>query len=143
MEKMVDRLTLSDRSRLMSRVSGKDTKPEIAVRQALHRAGFRFRLHRKDLPGTPDIVLPRYGIVVQIHGCFWHGHDCKRGRLPDSNSEFWRAKILRNRQRDEANEQALRERGWSVLSLWQCELKLGLSELLERLESAKNRLASG
>jgi len=102
----------------MSRVGGKNTKPEIFVRSALHRHGFRFRLHRGDLPGRPDIVLPRYRIAVLVHGCFWHGHDCPRGRRPTSNADFWNAKIDGNIARDAANRRKLKECGWLSFLIW-------------------------
>src|SRR5271166_412112 len=110
----------------MSRVKGRNTKPELAVRSALHRAGFRFRLHQRDLPGHPDIVLAKFKTAIFVHGCFWHGHDCARGKLPTSNEAFWATKIAGNVQRDQANSETLRELGWSVITIWEC----GLSEKL-------------
>ncbi len=107
----------------MARVRQKNTKPEVKLRQWLHAAGYRFRLHRKDLPGTPDIVLPRYRTAVFVHGCFWHGHDCRAGRLPSSNTAFWEAKISRNQSRDAIAEERLRTLGWIPLTVWECELK--------------------
>ena len=118
----------------MSRVRNKNTGPELAVRRALHAAGFRFRLHRRDLPGRPDIVLPRYRTAVFVHGCFWHGHACRRGALPQDNAEFWSEKIDRNRARDATAVEALVLAGWSVETIWQCQLKQGLEPLLERLK---------
>jgi DNA mismatch endonuclease (patch repair protein) len=107
------------RSEIMSRVRGKHTKPEMTIRLELHARGYRYRLHRKDLPGTPDIVLPRHRAVIDVRGCFWHGHpDC--GRRPKTRQEFWNAKIDRNRARDQANERALMEAGWRVLVVWEC-----------------------
>src|SRR5271157_2151848 len=96
--------TAAERSAMMSRIRSKDTKPEILVRKALHRLGFRFRLHIPDLPGHPDIVLPKFGTIIQVKGCFWHGHTCRDGRLPKSNREYWVPKLLRNKERDIANE---------------------------------------
>ena len=111
------------RSRIMRAVKGQDTKPELLVRSALHRSGFRFRLHRKDLPGKPDLVFPGRRKVVFVHGCFWHGHNCKRGaRAPKNNAEYWRSKIERNRARDERNREALNSAGWKVGTVWECEL---------------------
>jgi DNA mismatch endonuclease (patch repair protein) len=108
----------------MRQVRGRDTKPELFVRRWLHREGFRFRLHRADLPGKPDIVLPRYGVVIFVHGCFWHGHNgCRRSALPTSNREYWEAKITRNVERDQHNQRRLRRLGWRVISLWECRLK--------------------
>ena len=107
------------RSENMSRVKSRDTKPEILVRRGLHARGFRFRVHRTDLPGRPDLVLPRWNAVMQIHGCYWHGHDCL-GRAPKTNTEYWGPKITRNRRRDVRNEAALRHAGWRVLIVWEC-----------------------
>jgi DNA mismatch endonuclease, patch repair protein len=107
----------------MSRVKGKDTTPERAVRSMLHAMGYRFRLHRKDLPGKPDIVFGPRKKIVFIHGCFWHGHNCPKGRLPKSNGAFWRDKIEKNRARDKRNVRRLRALGWRVLTIWQCRLK--------------------
>ena len=113
-----------ERSRIMSRVKGTDTQPEKIVRSQLHHLGFRFRLHRKDLPGKPDIVLPRYHKVVFVHGCFWHGHPgCPRAARPTSNSAFWEKKLTRNAERDAANLDKLEALGWDVLIVWQCETK--------------------
>lgn len=107
----------------MSRIRGKDTAPELIVRRLLHRLGYRFRLHRKDLPGTPDIVLPGRRIAIFVHGCFWHAHGCKIGRPPKSRPEFWEPKLRRNRERDAENTDALARRGWTVLTVWQCETR--------------------
>src|SRR5271170_4404133 len=104
-----------DRSAIMRSVKSKDTGPEIAVRQFIHHLGYRFRLHRKSLPGTPDIVFPRLRKAVFVHGCFWHGHSCARGdRIPKNNREYWTSKILRNRVRDKLNRKLLQTQGWSV-----------------------------
>ena len=112
-----------ERSRIMSAIRGKDTRPEMAVRRFLHASGLRYGLHRKDLPGRPDLVLPRHGAVVFVHGCFWHGHGCPAGRLPRTRTEWWRAKIERNRARDAAQACALRSAGWRVFEAWECDLK--------------------
>lgn len=106
----------------MSGIRGKDTKPELAIRSALHRAGFRFRLHRKDLPGRPDLVFPRHDAVLFVHGCFWHGHDCHLFRWPKSREDFWREKIGKNITRDQAQYQALADSGWRVGTIWECAL---------------------
>jgi DNA mismatch endonuclease (patch repair protein) len=119
----------------MGRVKGKNTKPEMKVRRLAHALGYRFRLHRKDLPGSPDLVFPGRGKVIFVHGCFWHGHDCARGsRQPRQNADYWRAKIARNVQRDARSAEALQDQGWSVLTLWECELKdaEALSDRLQR-----------
>nr|WP_290749252.1 very short patch repair endonuclease [Amaricoccus sp.] len=112
------------RSRTMRAVRGRDTGPEMAVRRLLHAMGYRFRLHRADLPGTPDLVFPGRRAAVFVHGCFWHGHDCARGaRAPRRNAEYWAAKIERNRARDAAAAAALAAGGWRSLVVWECGLR--------------------
>lgn len=112
------------RSRVMRAVRGKDTGPELAVRKALTRLGARYRLHRKDLPGKPDIVLPGRRLAIFVHGCFWHGHDCARGsRVPKTNVDYWTAKVGRNVERDARSREALAALGWRVETLWECDLK--------------------
>ena len=118
----------------MARVHSENTSPELAVRKALHAAGFRFRLHRKDLPGKPDVVLPRFKTVVLINGCLWHGHQCERFRWPVANADYWRTKIQRTIDRDEANSDELESLGWKVLTVWDCELKSGVSAMLTELQ---------
>lgn len=116
-------VTPEDRRRMQS-VRHRDTEPELRVRRVLHAMGYRFRLHRKDLPGTPDIVLPRYRKIVLVHGCFWHGHDgCKRATRPINNADAWAAKIKGNIWRDKQNLDALRAGGWGVLVVWECEVR--------------------
>lgn len=110
------------RRKLMARVRNRHTGPERAFRSALHRRGLRFRLHPKGLPGTPDFVLPKYRTAVFVHGCFWHGHDCPRGRAPATNRDFWEAKRERNRARDAAAEAALAALGWKVVVVWTCRI---------------------
>ena len=106
----------------MSRIRGKDTTPELAVRSALHRLGYRFRLHRRDLPGRPDIVLPKYGTVIFVHGCFWHRHArCKYAYTPKSRVEFWHHKFQQNVERDRRVQRELRRLGWKVIVVWECE----------------------
>ncbi len=108
----------------MSHVRGKDTKPEVMVRKFLFTQGFRYRLYRKDLPGKPDIVLPKYKTVIFINGCFWHGHSgCKSATIPEANHDFWLAKISGNIERDKSNHAKLFELGWKVIEIWQCKLK--------------------
>ena len=120
----MDKLTSEQRSNCMSRIRGKNTKPEILVRQGLHARGFRFRLHNRHLPGSPDIVLPKYGVVIMVNGCFWHGHKgCRYATVPKSNVEFWTAKIERNRRRDQVTEAHLTALGWHVITVWECELR--------------------
>ena len=120
---MVDNLTPEARSERMSKIGGRHTAPEMIVRRMVHALGFRFRLHQKGLPGSPDLVFARHKKVLFVHGCYWHGHGCKIGKLPKSNVEFWRDKILKNRARDARNLRELRELGWSVHEVWQCETK--------------------
>ncbi|MEQ1901376.1 MAG: very short patch repair endonuclease [Devosia sp.] len=122
--RLVDRLTPRARTSLMRNVKGKNTTPELMVRRMLHRAGYRFRLHRADLPGKPDIVLPARRRIVLVNGCFWHGHDCRYGRLPKSRLEFWGPKIEGNRARDARNLSDLKAAGWRVLVVWQCETRV-------------------
>ncbi|CAK0753874.1 Type II nicking enzyme V.XorIIP [Azospirillaceae bacterium] len=112
------------RRRTMRAVKSKDTGPELLTRRMLHAMGYRFRLHRRDLPGVPDLVFSGRKKLIFIHGCFWHGHDCRRGaRQPKENAEYWRAKIARNQERDSINTRLLLEMGWKVLAVWECELK--------------------
>lgn len=121
---MADRYTPQQRSRMMSSVKSTNTKPEIKVRKWLHANGLRFRLHRKDLPGKPDIVLPRLKTVILVHGCFWHQHPgCSKATLPASNREFWADKLARNVERDTQTKEKLAELGWRVIEVWECELK--------------------
>ena len=120
----------------MRRVKGKDTSPELKVRKALTALGARYRLHRKDLPGKPDVVLPGRRLAIFVHGCFWHGHDCARGaRVPKQNRDYWLGKVGRNRTRDAASREALAALGWRVETIWECELKdaATLARRLERL----------
>jgi DNA mismatch endonuclease, patch repair protein len=119
----VDTLSAARRSWNMSRVKGRDTTPELLVRRLLCSQGYRYRLHRSDLPGNPDIVFPSRRKVIFVHGCFWHGHSCPRGRAPSSNREFWVRKIAKNKARDRKNLRALRKLQWEELTLWECELK--------------------
>jgi DNA mismatch endonuclease (patch repair protein) len=119
---MVDRLSGQQRSQNMAAVRSIDTSPERAVRSLLHQLGLRFRLHQRSLPGTPDIILKRHATVVFVHGCFWHGHACPRGRAPDTRPEFWLPKLRLNRERDLENAKRLRALGWRVLTVWECEL---------------------
>ena len=120
----------------MSRIRGKNTKPEILVRKGLHARGFRFRLQDRRLPGRPDVVLPKYGVAIMVNGCFWHGHKgCRYATRPKTNEEFWEAKIARNRHRDEVTTAHLEALGWQVITVWECELRknAGLNERLDAL----------
>lgn len=121
---MTDVFDAQKRSAVMAQVRGKDTKPEMRVRRLLTQLGARYRLHRKDLPGSPDVVLPGRKLAIFVHGCFWHGHDCKRGaRAPKANADYWLTKITRNRARDITSREALQAAGWRVETLWECEMK--------------------
>jgi len=139
----MDRITRGQRSRNMARVGSKNTQPEMIVRRALFARGFRYRLHRKDLPGRPDIVLPRYRVSVFVHGCFWHGHSCPRGRRPSSNVDFWQEKIERNMARDRQAVADIEAAGWTARVIWQCRLADGIAELVDLLQRRKTELAAG
>jgi DNA mismatch endonuclease (patch repair protein) len=118
---VADVLTKKQRSFNMSQIRGKDTKPELIVRSMVHRMGFRFRLHCTDLPGKPDLVLPRHQKIIFVHGCYWHMHRCRYGRvIPKTNTEFWQTKRHGNVERDRRNLRALRRDGWNVLVIWEC-----------------------
>jgi len=120
----MDNLTRAQRSETMRRVRGKDTGPELRVRRMVHGMGFRYRLHVKELPGSPDLLFPARAKVIFVHGCFWHGHDCRAGlNRPSSNRRYWTPKLERNRRRDRANRTRLRRLGWRVLVVWECQLK--------------------
>jgi DNA mismatch endonuclease, patch repair protein len=120
---MVDIVDSSTRSRMMAGIRGRNTKPEILIRSLLHRQGFRFRLHARNLPGKPDMVFPRYRAVIFVHGCFWHGHDCPLFKWPSTRPEFWREKIERNRLNDERARNALLGSSWRIAVVWECALK--------------------
>lgn len=117
---MTDIVDKATRSRMMSGIRGKDTKPEVLIRKALHAQGFRYRLHDKSLPGKPDLAFPKYKAVVFIHGCFWHGHDCRYFKVPQTRTAFWLDKINANRQRDVRQLAQLKQAGWRVLVIWEC-----------------------
>jgi DNA mismatch endonuclease (patch repair protein) len=122
------------RSEVMSKIRGKNTRPEMILRSALFKKGFRFRVHRKDLPGKPDIVLPKYHSVIFVHGCFWHYHkDCKEGRIPSSNSKFWKEKLQHNIKKDADNIKLLREENWKVFVIWECEIEKKIENTLNIL----------
>ena len=120
---MPDVVDARTRSRMMSGIRGKDTKPELLIRRALHARGFRYRLHAPNVPGKPDMTLPKFRAAVFVHGCFWHGHDCPLFRLPGTRTEFWKAKIARNRARDGEVAAMLSASGWRRLVVWECALK--------------------
>jgi DNA mismatch endonuclease (patch repair protein) len=116
-------LSAAQRSYLMSCIPSRDTKPEMSIRSALHRLGYRFRIHRKDLPGTPDLVFPSRRRIIFVDGCFWHGHGCDIGHMPSSRVRYWKAKINGNRLRDERVRGLLVQQGWQVMTVWECEIK--------------------
>jgi len=120
---MADIFIKEKRSQIMSGISGKDTKPEMIIRKALFSEGYRYRLHRKDLPGKPDIVFPSKKKVIFINGCFWHGHNCKKAALPATNKSFWEKKLTGNKERDKRNLAKLKDIGWKSLVIWQCQIK--------------------
>ncbi|MDD2524468.1 MAG: DNA mismatch endonuclease Vsr [Endomicrobiaceae bacterium] len=120
---MTDIYSKLKRSAIMSNISGKETKTEILVRKFLFKNGFRFKKNVKSLPGKPDIVLPKYKTIIFINGCFWHGHTCKRGKIPETNYEFWKEKISQNIKRDNNNILLLKQDDWNVIVIWQCEIK--------------------
>ncbi|WP_327754380.1 DNA mismatch endonuclease Vsr (plasmid) [Sphingobium sp. SJ10-10] len=134
---MADVHDIATRSRNMAAIKGSHTKPELLIRKALHAAGFRYRLHAKDLPGKPDLVLPRWQAVIFVHGCFWHQHDCHLFKWPATREDFWRAKIGRNAINDDKAVRALHEAGWRVGVVWECALKgrtrLDFTEAMQRL----------
>jgi DNA mismatch endonuclease (patch repair protein) len=120
---MADVLSAEQRSYCMSRIRGKDTKPEHMVRRGLFALGFRYRLHRRDLPGCPDLTLPKHRAVIFIHGCLWHGHECHMFKWPSTNADFWRRKITTNRANDSKSMARLKELDWRVLTIWECALR--------------------
>ena len=132
---MADVVDPATRSRMMSGIRGKNTRPELLIRKALHARGFRYRLHC-DLPGKPDICLPKHRAVIFVHGCFWHGHGCHLFKWPNTRPEFWRAKIGRNREVDGSVEEQLAAAGWRVATIWECavkgKLRLNLDDVIER-----------
>lgn len=140
---MADRISPEQRSKNMSRIKGRDTKPEVRLRSALHQAGLRFRICRMDLPGRPDIVFPRQKLAIQVRGCFWHQHkDCGGGRIPRSNLDYWRPKLQRNVQRDAEKDAELRRLGWQVLVVWECETR-GSADVEETVGRIARELKSG
>lgn len=130
----MDSMTPEQRSRLMSRIRAKDTKPELAVRSLIHRMGYRFRLHDRKLPGTPDIVFASRRKVILVHGCFWHGHACQKGRRPQTRADYWNEKIDNNRKRDRRCRSQLKRLGWSSLVVWECEIRR-TEALIEKLSN--------
>lgn len=137
----MDTLEKHKRSQLMAKVKQKNTEPEIIVRHFLYSEGFRYHINLKSLPGSPDIVLPKYRTVIFVHGCFWHGHTCKAGHLPSSNLSYWELKINNNMERDKRKIDELKLQGWNVIVIWQCEiktLKIRRERLLNLILEIKN-----
>ncbi len=132
----VDRVT---RSRIMAAVHTKDTSVEMLVRRAVHKAGFRYRIHRRDLPGTPDLVFARQKLAVFVHGCFWHAHGCKRSRPPSSNCTYWLRKMGENQERDQRKIDQLHAIGWRAVVIWECEINAGIARLLDELAILGNQ----
>jgi DNA mismatch endonuclease (patch repair protein) len=130
----MDIWTKKKRSEVMSRIKSKDTKPELILRSSLFKLGFRFRVHRKDLPGKPDIVLPKYHTVIFVHGCFWHYHDnCIEGRIPSTNSLFWETKLERNIANDIKNSELLKLSNWKVIVVWECQINKHLEKTINKI----------
>ena len=136
---MTDHVNSRTRSEIMARVKSRDTGPEMQVRRTLHRAGHRFRIHRSDLPGCPDLLFPKHGIALFVHGCFWHWHGCKRSRMPKTNVEYWTTKIRRNVNRDIRTRSELELLGWKWRVIWECETKSGVTRLLDDLNQDATR----
>lgn len=130
---MTDKLTKEKRSWNMSRIKGKDTEIEIKVRKALFKAGFRYRKNVKELPGKPDIVLPKYRTVIFVHGCYWHGHNCKEFHIPKTNTDFWNNKFKRNIENDKKHYKQLNTMGWKVIVVWECEIENQFAEVICKL----------
>jgi len=135
----MDIVSKTKRSQMMAGIRSKNTRPELLIRKALHAKGFRFRLHVKDLPGKPDLVLKKYKVVIFVHGCFWHGHNCYLFKIPQTRTEFWLEKIQRNIINDEKVILALQEKGWRIANVWECalrgRLKLNFTELIDSLSA--------
>jgi len=130
---LADIFSPGKRSEIMRKIKPRGSKQEIFIRKLVHSMGYRYRLHKKNLPGTPDLVFPKYKKVIFVHGCFWHGHEgCKRSALPTTNFEFWKKKISGNVKRDKSNYQRLEQLGWKYMTVWQCEIKESQKEKLKR-----------
>ncbi len=136
---MADVFSKKKRSEVMSKIRSKDTKPEMRIRKGLHALGFRYRLHDKKLPGRPDIVLPRFKTVIQVRGCFWHSHNCIDGHIPKTRKEYWEPKLKANTERDQKNDQRLKDMGWRVFVVWECQC-MSAKRLNEQLCNISNIL---
>lgn len=133
----MDRITRETRSKNMSKIKSKNTKPELLIRKLLSKKGFKYRLHYK-LPGKPDIVFPASKVVIFVNGCFWHGHNCKEGHIPKTNTEFWSKKILNNKSRDKNNIMLLRKKGWKVIPIWECNVEKNINRKINLLKTYLN-----
>ena len=131
---MPDKISIKQRSSIMSKIKSKDTKPEITVRKHLHALGYRFRLHDKKLPGKPDIVLKKYKSAIQVRGCFWHQHGCKYSNVPKSNKTYWIPKLKQNKKRDRLNDKKLKKLGWKIIVIWECKLQNELKRLIKKID---------
>ena len=131
----MDHWSKEKRSEVMRKIKGKNTKPELILRSGLFRLGYRFRIHKEELPGKPDIVLPKYNAIIFVHGCFWHVHkDCRRARIPSTNSKYWKQKLEKNLNRDKRCTIQLEKLGWNVITIWECEIEKGLKDVLNKIE---------
>ena len=126
---MPDKISVEQRSRIMSRIRSKNTKPEIIVRKYLHNLGYRFRLHDKKLPGKPDIVMKKHKTAIQVRGCFWHQHGCKFSNLPKSNKSYWTSKLKKNKERDKQNDKKLKKLEWKLIVIWECKINKKLNKI--------------
>ena len=128
------------RSEVMSKIRSKNTRPELALRKLLYKKGYRYRLFNKNLPGKPDIILSKYKTVIFVHGCFWHYHkECREGRIPNTNSAYWKTKLSKNVDRDEKNKQALTDASWKVITIWECEIEKQIEKVLKIIERSLNK----
>ena len=137
---MTDHLTPKKRSWHMSQIRSKNTKPELMVRKALHKLGFRFRLHKKELPGTPDIYLKKLNLVIFVHGCFWHNHNCNISKIPKSNTEYWLKKLKSNKKRDKIHYKDLKLKKYNVLIIWECEIKKNIKNFDNYINDVMNKI---
>ena len=126
---MPEKISVEQRSRIMSRIRSKNTKPEIIVRKYLHSLGYRFRLHDKKLPGKPDIVMKKHKTAIQVRGCFWHKHGCKFSNVPKSNKSYWTPKLKKNKERDKQNDKKLKKLEWKLIVIWECKINKKLNEI--------------
>lgn len=133
---MTDIWSKKKRSEVMSRIRSKNTKPEIFLRKELYKQGFRYRIHKKELPGKPDIVFGKYRIAIFVHGCFWHYHkDCNEGRIPNTNSKFWKEKLTKTIERDKQHLRDLEKSGWKVLVFWECEIEKNIDSIIDTIKA--------